>query len=84
MDLLRSARVEGDLVLTLDQQTPVPDTDGSRAGWGESSVDELVERLESLYGDRTAARERAERAQRFILGERTWRAFAEAFVAAVA
>ncbi|WP_431857343.1 glycosyltransferase family 4 protein [Azospirillum sp.] len=84
MDLLRSDRVAGDLVLTLDQQTPVPDSDGSREGWGESSVDELVERLESLYSDRTAARERAARAQQFILGERTWREFAKAFVNAVA
>jgi len=77
MDLL-----VGDVCLTLDDQRPVPDRNGSRVGWGESSVDELVERLETLYADRSGARARADRAQRFIRGERTWSAFAKAFVAA--
>lgn len=68
--------------LTLDHQVPVADRDGSRFGWGESSVDELVERLEQIHADRAAARARADRARRFIRTERTWSAFAEAFVAA--
>lgn len=70
--------------LTLDDQTPVPDRDGSRAGWMESSVDELVERLETLYTDRARAKAQADAALAFIRNERTWRAFAEAFVQAVA
>ena len=78
MDLL-----VGDVCLTLDHQQPVPDRNGSRVGWGESSVDELVERLEVLYTDRSGARARADRAQRFIRGERTWGNFAQAFVAAI-
>lgn len=78
MDLIRDG-----VCLTLDRQDPVPDRDGSRVGWGESSVDELVERLEQLHTDRAAAGARARRAMDFIRGERTWRAFAEAFVATV-
>lgn len=78
MDLIRDG-----VCLTLDRQTPVPDRDGSRVGWGESPVEELVERLEEIHADRAAAQARARRAMDFIRGERTWRAFAEAFVAAV-
>ena len=78
MDLL-----VGDVCLTLDHQQPVPDRNGSRIGWGESSVDELVERLEALYTDRSGARARADRARRFIRGERTWGIFAQAFVATI-
>ncbi|SMF43311.1 Glycosyltransferase involved in cell wall bisynthesis [Azospirillum oryzae] len=79
-DLLKSPIQGGDLCLTLDRQVPVADRDGSRFGWGESSVDELVEALERLYADRAAAKARAARAKAFIRSERTWRAFAEAFV----
>ncbi len=78
MDLL-----VGDVCLTLDHQQPVPDRNGSRIGWGESSVDELVEQLEALYTDRSGARARADRAQRFIRSKRTWGIFAQAFVAAI-
>ncbi|QCG93022.1 glycosyltransferase family 4 protein (plasmid) [Azospirillum sp. TSA2s] len=80
MDLMESRSVGGDVCLRLDDQRPVPDRDGSRIGWGESSVDELVDQLERLYTDRQAARARADRAQRFIRGERSWRTFAENFV----
>ncbi|MCP1615051.1 glycosyltransferase involved in cell wall biosynthesis [Azospirillum lipoferum] len=79
-DLLKSPTQGDDLCLTLDHQVPVADRDGSRFGWGESSVDELVEALERIYADRAAARARAARAKAFIRTERTWRAFAEAFV----
>lgn len=79
-DLLKSPTQGGDLCLTLDRQVPVADRDGSRFGWGESSVDELVEALERLYADRAAAKARAARAKTFIRTERSWRAFAEAFV----
>ncbi|RTR14652.1 glycosyltransferase [Azospirillum griseum] len=79
-DLLKSPTQGDDLCLTLDRQMPVTDRDGSRFGWGESSVDELVEALERLYTDRAAAKARANRAKAFIRTERTWRAFAESFV----
>lgn len=78
-DLIRDG-----VCLTLDDQTPVPDRDGSRAGWMESAVDELVERLETLYTDRARAKAQADAGLAFIRGERTWHAFAEAFVQAVA
>ena len=74
-DLLRDGQC-----LTLDHQPPVPDRDGSRFGWGESSVDELVDRLERIHADRAAAKARADRARHFIRTERTWRAFAASFV----
>jgi glycosyltransferase involved in cell wall biosynthesis len=76
--------IRPDICLSLDRQTPVPDADGSRIGWGEPAVDELVECLESLYTDRAAARAGADAALAFIRGERTWHAFAEAFVKSVA
>lgn len=38
------------------------DRDGTRLYWGESDVDEIVERLEEIYRDRAAAGRRAERA----------------------
>ena len=79
-DLLKSPSQGDDLCLTLDHQMPVADRDGSRFGWGESSVDELVEALERIHADRSAARARADRAKAFIRTERTWRAFAESFV----
>lgn len=79
-DLLKSKTQGDDLCLTLDRQVPVADRDGSRFGWGESSVDELVEALERLYTDRAAAKARATRAKAFIRTERSWSAFAEAFV----
>lgn len=72
--------MKGDVCLTLDDQTPVPDHDGSRAGWMESSVEELVERLETLYADRATAKAMAGRAMDFMRGERTWAAFAAGFV----
>lgn len=79
-DLLKSRTQGDDLCLTLDHQVPVADRDGSRFGWGESSVDELVEALERIHADCAAAKARAARAKAFIRTERSWRAFAEAFV----
>ena len=74
--------VAGDTCFTLNQQTPVPDHDGSRIGWGESSVDELVETLERIYTDHAEAQRRRANALAFVHGQRTWRNFAESFVAA--
>ena len=69
--------------LALRHQPPVPDPDGSRRGWGEASVEELVEQLDRLYTDRAAARDCAEKGRAFVRGERTWSGFARSFVAAV-
>ena len=79
LDLIRDGNC-----FPLRHQSDVPDPDGSRRGWGESSVEELVERLEQIHADRAAATQRAEAGRAFVRGERTWRAFAESFVAAVA
>ncbi|CAO3430514.1 hypothetical protein [Azospirillum argentinense] len=83
LDLIRDGNC-----LPLRHQDPVADSasgqGGRRRGWGESSVEEAVAHLETLYTDRAAARARADTARAFLRGERTWRAFAEAFVAAVA
>ncbi len=68
----------------LTRQTPMLNPKGNRQDWMESSVDEVVEHLEAVYRDRTEARARANRALAFIRGERTWSAFAKAFVAACA
>jgi len=70
-----------DLCFPLADQRPVPDATGAHVGWGESSVDELVETLEMLYADRTEAKRRADKAAAFMAGERTWRKFAESFAA---
>ena len=64
----------------LSRQTPVNDPDGGRIDWGESSVEELVERLEEVYTNYADAKRRAAAAGAFIRGERTWRHFAETFV----
>lgn len=79
LDLIRDG-----VCLPLLRQDPVADPDGRRRGWGESSVEEAVAHLESLYTDRAAARARADKARAFLRGERTWSAFAESFVSAVA
>jgi len=67
--------------IVLRDQRPVPDPTGSMVGWGESSVDELVEALEAIYTDRAAARARAARAVEFFRTQRTWRNFAEQLIA---
>ena len=72
--------MHGDVCFPLTEQAAVPDPDGSRIGWGESSVEEVVDRLEAIHADRERARRKAEEALAFVRRERTWRAFAEAFV----
>ena len=66
--------------LVLREQRPVADARGSMRGWGESSVEELVEALERIYFDRAAARARAAKAVEFFQTQRTWRQFAERLV----
>lgn len=79
LDLIRDGNC-----LPLRRQQPVADPAGRRRGWGESSVEEVLAHLETLYTDRATARSCAGRASAFVRQERTWRAFAETFVAAVA
>ncbi|WP_448191865.1 glycosyltransferase family 4 protein [Azospirillum sp. sgz301742] len=74
--------IRPDTCLSLERQTPLPNPDGSRTGWMESSVEELVEHLEDLYADYTAAQERADRARAWMTGTYTWRVFAAGFVEA--
>ncbi len=84
LDLIRPDAANPDNCWTLTRQTPMPNPKGNRTGWMESSVEELVEKLEAIHRDRAEAKARADRALAFIRGERTWSAFAAAFVAACA
>jgi glycosyltransferase involved in cell wall biosynthesis len=61
---------------TLDDQRPVADPDGCRAGWGESSVDELVARMEAVRATPLESRQAAGYAMAFMRTERTWTCFA--------
>jgi glycosyltransferase involved in cell wall biosynthesis len=70
--------------LILRQQGPVPDPGGRTSGWGESSVDEMVAHLESIYSDGATARARARKAVEFMQSERTWQHFARRLVDALA
>lgn len=84
LDLIRPNPAAPDNCWALTRQTPMANPRGARTGWMESSVEELVETLEAIYANRAEARARADRALAFIRGERTWRAFAAAFVDACA
>lgn len=46
----------------LTRQTPLADPQARRLGWGESDVEEIVERLEEIYTDRAEATARANQA----------------------
>jgi glycosyltransferase involved in cell wall biosynthesis len=50
----------------LSDQRPVADPTGDREGWGESSVEEIVEALERVYADRAEAAARGRRAVAFV------------------
>jgi len=53
---------------SLDLQIPMGEVLGrpELEGWGESSIDEIVNRLEEIYADRTAARQRGAAAAAFM------------------
>lgn len=70
-----------DTSFVLTRQIPLADPRGDRTGWCDSDVDEIVDHLETIYSDRAEARRRADAGKAFVLGERTWRRFAETFVA---
>lgn len=84
LDLIQPNPSKPDNCWALARQTPMANPKGNRTGWMESSVEELVEHLEAIHRDRAEAKARADRALAFIRGERTWRAFAAAFVDACA
>jgi glycosyltransferase involved in cell wall biosynthesis len=70
--------IQGDSCYTLDdqRQTTRGFSDiGGVAGWGESQVDEVVERLEQVFFDRNEAARRGRRAAE-CLAQLTWQATA--------
>jgi glycosyltransferase involved in cell wall biosynthesis len=71
LDLIRPG-----ICQTLDDQRPVADPDGCRAGWGESEVDELVARMEAVRATPLQSRQAADYAMAFMRTERTWARFA--------
>jgi glycosyltransferase involved in cell wall biosynthesis len=73
--------IEDGVCYPLTHQTPMDNPDGRRTGWCDTDPDEVVEKLEQVYTDRKKARKIAAKGRDFILGQRTWRKFAEVFVA---
>jgi glycosyltransferase involved in cell wall biosynthesis len=70
--------ITDDNSIPLFRQAPVAGGRGAGTdGWGESSVDEIVEALESVYVDRAWARELGHRAARWIAENRTWKLHCE-------
>ena len=64
--------------IPLWRQAPVPGEHAAGTeGWGESSVDEIVEALERVYVDRAWASELGIRASRWIAENRTWKRHSE-------
>jgi glycosyltransferase involved in cell wall biosynthesis len=70
LDLIRPG-----ICQTLDDQRSVVDPDGCRTGWGESSVDELVARMEAVRASPVGSRQAADYAMAFMRTERTWARF---------
>jgi glycosyltransferase involved in cell wall biosynthesis len=71
--------VDPDVCFPLHIQNPLDGIGagiGNTPGWGESSVDEIVETLERIYVDRDAARRRGQRGAEMLAGL-TWARTAE-------
>jgi glycosyltransferase involved in cell wall biosynthesis len=62
---------DADNAFPLVKQSPVTDAANARQGWGESDVDEAVERLEEIYADRLEAKRRGGNARKRMTGM-TW------------
>ena len=63
---------EDNCVALLDQR-PVTGISGiDTTGWGESNVDEIVDALEMLYGDRKRRKRIGDTASRWVSANRTW------------
>jgi glycosyltransferase involved in cell wall biosynthesis len=71
--------IEADNCFPLDHQAALPGARGpvdAVPGWGESSVDELIETLETVFADRLKARRRGQRAAE-SMAKLTWKQTAE-------
>ncbi len=77
--------ISGDNVFTLNDQGDVTPPNGWKGtdGWGESSVEEIVETMEYVYQHRTEAKRRAAYASRWIIKERSWDKCAKQFTNAI-
>jgi glycosyltransferase involved in cell wall biosynthesis len=73
--------IADDRCYVLRDQAPIPNHDGRRWEWGETSVEELVAVMEHAYQNREEAAAKGRAASEFILTQLTWRQFAERFVA---
>lgn len=69
--------------IPITRQYALHDPQGCRRGWGDSSIEEILTHLETLYTNREAARLVGQRGQALMRGERTWRSFAKQFIKAV-
>lgn len=74
--------IQSDNCFALERQGRVPGGQASTVGWGESSVDELVEVLERVYRDRAEAARRGALGAAFLSGL-SWRRQTEALLAAI-
>lgn len=61
---------------------PVPGWKGME-GWGESSIEEIVETLETVYQDREESKQRGFNGARTMINERSWEQCAHRFTEAV-
>ena len=71
-----------DNCFALHDQRPVTDQNGDTSMWRESQVEQIVEQLEIIYTDRTAARQRGEAGATFM-GQLSWQNQTAALVNAV-
>jgi len=55
-----------DIALALERQAELPGGPGDTTDWGESDVDEMVEKLETVWRDRQAAAALGQRAAQFM------------------
>ena len=74
--------ITGDSCYVLDAQGPVPSPDSRTEGWGESSVDQVVETLERIYANRAEAA-RCGAAGAKLLATMTWRTQVDKLLAAI-
>ena len=74
--------ITGDSCYVLDDQGPVPSPDSRTEGWGESSVDQVVETLERIYADGAEAA-RCGAAGAKLLATMTWRTQVDKLLAAI-
>ena len=62
-----------DNCIPLFDQEPVANAAGQElAGWGESNIDEILDALELLYGDRERRTRIGQAASRWVCTNRTW------------